>query len=120
MTLVTDSERAQAVTDVRDIILAAGQQAQVSRPVAGERLFGADEGEYAPVGPIALELVPTPPEELAQKIDGTAHALPEADVVEQDRLTLDDAVYRVQAVREERWFGVVTHKVLSLVKLHGC
>jgi hypothetical protein len=86
MTVVTDSERTQAVADVRAIILAAGQEAQVSRPVAGERLYGTDAAEYAPVGTIPLECVPTPPEELSQKIDGTAHLLPETDVQPQDRL----------------------------------
>jgi len=120
VTLVSDSERAQAVADVRAIILAAGQDTMVSRLVPGERLYGADEAEYAAVGVLPVECVPTPPEELAQKIDGTAHALPDADVQPQDRLTLDGVTYRVQAIRPERWFGVVTHKVLSLVRLHGC
>ena len=119
MTLVSESERAQAVADVRAIILAAGQEAQVSRPVAGERLYGTDAAEYAPVGTIPLECVPTPPEELSQKIDGTAHALPDADVQPQDRLLLNGVTYRVQAIRPERWFGVVTHQVVSLVRIHG-
>ena len=118
MTLVTDSERAQAVADVRAIILAAGQDAHVSRPATGERLYGTDEADYAPVGVIPVECVPTPPEELSQKIDGTAHALPDADIRVQDRLTIDGVSYRVQAIHPERWFGVVTHQVLSLVRLH--
>ena len=120
MTLVSEHERAQAVADVRAIILAAGQEAQVSRPVAGERLFGTDAAEYAPVGIMPLECVPTPPEELSQKIDGTAHVLPDADVQVQDRLSMAGVTYRVQAIRPERWFGVVTHQVVSLVRMHGC
>ena len=106
--------------NVATVILAAGQEAQVSRPVAGERLYGTDAAEYAPVGIIPLECVPTPPEELSHKIDGTAHLLPEADVQPQDRLLLNVVSYRVQAIRPERWFGVVTHQVVSLVRLHGC
>ena len=120
MSLISETERAQAVADVRAIILAAGQEAAVSRPVPGERLFGSDAAEYAEVGMIPVECVPTPPEELSQKIDGTAHALPDADVQPQDRLTIDGVTYRVQAIRPERWFGVVTHQVVSLVRLHGC
>jgi len=120
MTLATEAERAQAVADIRAIILAAGQQAVLSRAVPGERLYGADEAEYAPVGTIPVECVPTPPEELSQKIDGTANVLPEAEVRAQDRLVIDGMTYRVQAIREERWFGVVTHQVVSLVRLHGC
>jgi hypothetical protein len=119
VSLVTESERAQAVADIRAIILAAGQEALLSRPVPGERLYGADDADAAPVGAIPVECVPTPPEELSQKIDGTAHILPEADVQPQDRLAIAEVTYRVQAIREERWFGVVTHKVLSLVRRHG-
>ena len=122
MTLVTDSERAQAVADVRAIILAAGQDAHVSP--SGSR----GNGSMARMRPsmrrsgvtIPVECVPTPPEELSQKIDGTAHALPDADIRVQDRLAMDGVSYRVQAIRPERWFGVVTHQVLSLVRVHGC
>ena len=120
MSGTSEAERRQALADVRAIILAAGQEAQVSRPVAGERLYGTDAAEYAPVGAISLECVPTPPEELSQKIDGTAHLLPDADVQVQDRLSMAGVTYRVQAIRPELWFGVVTHQVVSLVRLHGC
>ncbi len=118
-TLVTAREQQQACADVKAILLAAGQQAMVARVVPGERLYGADDAEYAERGVIPVECVPVPPDELSQKIDGTAHVLPEADVSVQDRVQIDGMGYRVQAIREERWFGVVTHKVLSLVRLHG-
>lgn len=119
MSGVSEAEQRQAVMDVRAIILAAGEQSSVSRPLPGEHLYGTDAAEYSPVGVIPLECVPTPAEELAQKIDGTAHILPDADVQEQDRLLIAGVTYRVQAIRPERWFGVVTHQVLSLVRLHG-
>lgn len=119
MSCVSEAEQQLAAADVRAIILSAGQQAVVMRAVPGERLFGTDEAEYATVGTIPVECVPTPPEELAQKIDGTANVLPEADVQAQDRLTVDGLPYRVQTVRKERWFGVVTHQVVSLVRVHG-
>jgi len=116
---VSETEQRQAVADVRAIILAAGQQAAIMRAVPGERLYGTDESEFITIGVIPVECVPTPPEELAQKIDGTANVLPEADVLAKDHLTVGGQPYRVQAVREERWFGVVTHKVISLVRFHG-
>lgn len=120
MALVTDAERAQTIADVRALILAAEQGALLSRAVSGERLYGTDEAEYVSVGELPVECVSTPPEDLAQKIDAKANVLPEADVQTQDRLLIDGVTYRVQAIREERWFGVITHKVLSLVRLHGC
>lgn len=118
MNCVSETEQRQAVADVRAIILASRQHAVVMREVPGERLFGSDDAAYATIGTIPVECVPTPPDELAQKIDGTANVLPEADVLAKDRLTVDNLPYRVQAVREERWFGVVTHKVVSLVRVH--
>jgi len=118
MSCVSEAEQRQAIADVRAIILAAGQQAVIMRAVAGERLYGSDEAEFSTVGTIPVECVPTPPEELAQKIDGTANVLPEADVQTKDHLTIGGLPYRVQTVREERWFGVVTHKVVSLVRVH--
>jgi hypothetical protein len=120
MALVTDAERSQIMADVRALILAAEQQALLSRAVSGERLYGTDEAEYVPIGELPVECVPTPPEDLAQKIDAKANVLPEANVRTQDRLLIDEVSYRIQAIREERWFGVVTHKVLFLVRLHGC
>lgn len=119
MSCLSDVERRQAVADVRALILAAGQQAVIMRAVSGERLYGSDDAEYVTVGTIPVECVPTPPEELAQKIDGTANVLPEADVLAKDHLTVGGLPYRVQAVRDVNWFGVVTHKVLSLVRFHG-
>lgn len=119
MTYVSEAEQQQAVADVRAIILAARQQAVVMRAVPGEQLYGADECAFVTIDTIPVECVPTPPEDLAQKIDGTAHVLPEADVQAQDHLIIGGLPYRVQAVREERWFGVVTHKVVSLVRVHG-
>jgi hypothetical protein len=119
MSCVSETEQRQAVADVRAIILAAGQQAVIMRAVAGERIFGSDEADFLTVGTIPVECLPTPPEELAQKIDGIANVLPEADVQAQDHLTIGGLPYRVQSVREKRWFGVVTHKVVSLVQVHG-
>lgn len=119
MNCVSEIEQRQAVVDVRAIILAAGQQAVIMREVVGERLYASDESEFTTVGTIPIECVPTPAEELSQKIDGTANVLPEADVLVKDHLTVAGLPYRVQAVREERWFGVVTHKVVSLVRIYG-
>jgi hypothetical protein len=36
--------------------------------------------QVLPVAVMPVECVPTPPEALAQQVDGTAHVLPDADV----------------------------------------
>ncbi len=117
--LLTESEKQSAVQDVADLILASGKQATLLRSQPGERLYGSDDESFAVVDTIALELVETPPEDLAQKIDATAEVLPSSDVRAEDRLRTAAADYRVQTVSEERLFGAVTHKTLKLVRLHA-
>lgn len=119
MSLLSGPERASAVSDVRALICASGQEATVLRREAGENLYGHDEGQFDEVGAIPLELNRTPPDDLPGDIDAVASVLPEADVRAEDRLLTDGEAYRVQAVVEERLFGVVTHKSLRLVKIHA-
>lgn len=120
MALLSPGEKAEAGADVRELILASGQTAVLLRASDGERLYGTDDAPYAPVGePFPLEFVPTPAEELAQKIDATACVLPDADVRPEDRIQMGAETYRVQTVKEERLFGAITHKVIKLVKHHA-
>ena len=120
MALLSANEQADAGADVRELILASGQTAVLLRANDGERLYGTDDMPYAPVGePFSLEIIPTPPEDLAQKIDAMACVLPDANVCAEDRLQVAAEVYRVQTVKEERLFGAVTHKVVKLVRYHA-
>lgn len=119
MSLLTDPERNRAAEDVRALILSSGQEALLLRAVPGERLYGSDDASYAEVGTIPLEFVETPPEDLNNKIDAVACVLPDADVRPEDHVRADGGEFRLQTVEEERLFGVVTHKVLKLVRLHG-
>jgi len=119
MPLLSGPERAAAVSDVRALIAASSQEAAVLRREAGENLYGHDEGQFAEVASIPLELNRTPSPDLPGDIDAVASVLPEADVLAEDRLLADGETYRVQTVVEERLFGVVTHKSLRLVKVHA-
>lgn len=119
MSLLTDREKSATKQDVRDLILASGQEAVLLRSEPGERLYGSDDADYAEVGSFPLEFVETPPEDLNHKIDAMACVLPDADVRPEDHVHDNGRRFRVQTVEEERLFGVVTHKVLKLVRLHG-
>jgi len=101
------------------MICSSGQMAAVLRRDVGENLFGHDAEPFNEVGTLPLELNRTPPEDLPGDIDAVASVLPEADVRAEDRLAAESEAYRVQAVVEERLFGVVTHKSLRLVKIHA-
>lgn len=118
MPLLTDKEKAQSAADVRELILASGQQATLSRCAPGEQLFGHEDEAFAEVGTLPVELNRTPPDRLPGDIDAVASARPEADVRAQDRLEIEGETYRVQTVVAERLFGVLTHKVLRLVRIH--
>lgn len=119
MALLSPNEQIEAGADVCALILASGQTAALLRAIAGEQLYGTDDAPYAPAGEsFPLEFIPTPAEDLAQKIDATACVLPDADIRPEDRVQVGKEIYRVQTVKEERLFGVVTHKVIRLVKHH--
>ena len=119
MSLLNDREKAAVKEDVRLLILASGQEGRLSRRAAGENLYGSDADPYQEVATFPVEFVETPPEDLAQKIDATACVLPALDVMTEDHVRSGNEEFRVQTVVEERLFGVVTHKVLKLVRLHG-
>jgi len=120
MGLLSPSDKATAARDVAALIESSGTIGTLSRPVAGENFYGNDSAAYAPVGPpFAIEFIATPPEDLSQHIDAMACVLPGVDVRVEDRLRVNETEYRVQTVQDERLFGVVTHKVMKLVKHHG-
>jgi len=119
VTLLRDLEKIRAAEDVKELILASGQEAVLLRAVPGERLYGSDDASFAEVGTFPLEFVETPPEDLNNKIDAVACVLPGQDVQPEDRVQSGGDTFRVQTVEEERLFGVITHKVLKLVRLHG-
>ena len=111
--LLTEPEKEQAVRDVRELIISSGITASVLRIVPGENLYGSDDQEYAQIATIPVEIVHTPPEDLAGKIDATVSVLPE------DRLQIETVTYRIQTLEEEHFFGATTHKSIKLVKIHG-
>ena len=119
MSLLTASEKAAAAADIREQILASGQVAVVLREVAAERLYGSDDAPYAEIASVPVEVDFTPWKDLRGTIDGTASVLPHADVRGNDRLRIGEDDFRVQTVKEHRLFGILTHKVVELVRLHG-
>ena len=116
---LSDVEKADAAADVRELITSSSQTATLLRKQAGENLYGSDEGEFVEVCSFALELSETPPKDLAKQADALASVLPELDVRVEDRVRLEGRDFRVQTVAPQSLFGILTHKVLELVELHG-
>jgi hypothetical protein len=126
--ILTEAEKAAVVADVREMILAAGQKGRrLVPPASGERLYGSDEQDYADAGEIAYEFGPTPQETLkAMGADAVISVLPEQEIEPDNRVTFEGggathlgvSTFKVIAVIEERLFGVVTHKMVHLVKHH--
>ena len=117
--LLTSTEQALAVEDVRALILAAGQTAVLLRAASGERLFGSDDAPFEPVlASFPLEVVVSPSKSLAPGQEAAGYVLPDLDVRKEDRIAIWGETYRVQTVRQENLFGQITHQVLDLVRLH--
>lgn len=118
MTILTDPEKTTAAAAVRELITSSGQTAALLRKESGENLYGTDEGDFPEVCTFALELSETPPKDLMKQVDAVASVLPELDVRVEDRVRFQGRDYRVQTVAPQILFGIMTHKVLELVKLH--
>lgn len=101
------------------MIISSGQTAVLSRKQQGENLYGSDEGEFAEVCTFPLEFTETPLVDVAKRADALASVLPELDVRVEDRVHLQGRDYRVQTIAPQSLFGVLTHKVVELVALHG-
>lgn len=119
MILLSESERTEVVANVRDLIIGAGQEGILLRAVPGERLYGGDDPPFEEIARFPGEFVLAPAKSLIQDVDGIASVLPGLDVRAQDRISHAGAEYRVQTVKEEWLFGVVTHQTLELVRIHG-
>jgi hypothetical protein len=119
MAILTDPEKISAAAEVRELITASGQTAGLLRKVSDEELYGSDDGEFSEVCRFPLELSETPQEDLAKAVDATACVLPDQDIRVEDRVRFAGTDYRVQTIAEQSLFGVITHKVLELVKVHG-
>ena len=110
---------AQAVREVRWIILQSGVTGVLSRPTqAGQdSFFGSHETGTTTVGTIPIEMQDLPPKDLTEiGADAVACALPECGVKEQDFLTIGDSRYRVTAIKPHNFFGAVTHLDLHLTR----
>ena len=119
MKQLSDVEKAAAAADVRELITSSGQTATLLRKQVGESLYGSDEGEFAEVCVFPLELSEPPPVDIAKRAAAAASVLPELDVRVEDRVRFDGRDFRVQTVLPQSLFGVLTHKALELVVLHG-
>jgi len=117
--LLSDVEKAAAAADVRELITSSGQTATLLRKQTGENLYGSDEGDFVEVCTFPLELSETPPKDLAKQADALASVLPELDIRVEDRVHIPGRDFRVQTVAPQSLFGVLTHRALELVILHG-
>lgn len=117
--LLSESEKVEAAHMVRELIVSSGQTAVLLRKQDGESLYGTDEGTFTEASTFPLEMNETPATDLTKKTDAEASVLPELDVRATDRVRFEVTEYRVQTVIEESLFGIVTHKTLELVALHG-
>lgn len=93
--------------------------ATLLRKQVDETLYGSDDGEFLEVCTFEVEFSDNPPVDLAKKVDAAACVLPELDVRMEDRVRFLGCDYRAQTVTPQSLFGVITHKVLELVRLYA-
>lgn len=116
--LLTAKEQAEAAGDVARMILASNVVVPVLRKSPASSLYGSDDASFLEVVQIPIEIDEEPPIELSGKIDAIGTALPDANIIAEDRIVFQTRTYRVQAIHDEFLFGILTHKTLHLVTLH--
>ncbi|MHB1001466.1 MAG: hypothetical protein ACYC27_19680 [Armatimonadota bacterium] len=119
ISLLSDADMCEAALIIRMLITSSGQSAVLLRKDDTASLYGTDEGVFTEVCSFQLEMKDTPPLYIVKQNDAEASVLPELDVRVTDRIRFNSTDYRVQSVVEESLFGVMTHKTIKLVKLHG-
>lgn len=117
--LLSEAEKREAALVVRELIVSSGQTGVLLRRQDGESLYGRDEGVFTEVCTFPLELTGTPPVGIADRIDAKASVLPDVGIRVTDRVKIEATEYRVQTVVDQSLFGIVTHRTLELVEMHG-
>ena len=117
--LLNRQEQMDAVRDVRELIMAGGSTAKWLRPASGPRLYARDECPFTELGELIVELNEKPRTELNQKLDAIGSILPDVAIREEDVLEIGQRRFRIQAIKEERLFEIVTHLRVDLVRVHG-
>lgn len=115
--LLSQRELKDVLENVYQIILSSGITAKVLRASADD-LYGPEETAHAEIAIIPIDMTETPPEDISRNIDATVSVLPSEDVKENDHLVIGDHTYRAQSVENAYFFGIITHKIIKLVKLH--
>ena len=117
--LLNRQEQMEAVKATRELILAGGSEAKWLRPDSGQHIYGRDECPLVEIETLIVELNEKPRTELNQKIDATGSLLPDVAIQTEDVLEIGQHRFRVQGIKEERLFGVITHLQVDLVLIHG-
>ncbi|HOC93346.1 MAG TPA: hypothetical protein PKH33_13405 [bacterium] len=118
--LLSDKDKAFIAECTAELITSSGQTGKryVPDPNA-EKIYGTDDAPFILDCEFPFEFVETPPQILTtQKTDAAISVLPDQEINEGDHVEFNGVQYKVLTVEALNVFGVVSHKVVTVAKLH--
>ncbi len=118
--LLTSKDKAFVSGGVAELLNGSGQIGKRYVPDATvANIYGSDDAPFVFDAEFQFEFVETPNETLtAQKCDAVISILPGQDINESDRVEFGSVMYKVVTVQIMNVFGVVSHKVVQVVRIY--
>jgi hypothetical protein len=118
--LLSDRDKAFIVECTAKLITSSGQTGKRYVPDPSvEKIYGTDDAPFVLDCEFPFEFVETPPQILTtQKTDAAISVLPDQEINEGDRVEFEGVMYKVVTVEALNVFGVISHKVVTVVRLY--
>ena len=118
--LLSEADKKFIAESTAELITSSGQTGKRYVPdTSAERIYGTDDAPFVLDCEFPFEFVETPPQILtSQKTDATISLLPKQEISEGDHVEFGGVQYKVLTVEALNVFGVVSHKVVTVARLH--
>lgn len=118
--LLSSKDMAFIAECTAELIVSSGQIGKRYIPdTSAEKLYGTDDGPFVLDTEFPFEFVETPVEILTtKKADAVICVLPGQEIREGDRIEFDGIKYKALTCETMNIFGVVSHKVVTVARIH--
>jgi hypothetical protein len=119
--LLSDRDKDFLSGNVRELIENSGETVTRHTPDPdAENLYGKNDVPYIAGEEFPLERQILPADTLTKmSADAVINILPDQELNPEDRVEIDNIIYKVVSVEEQNCFGAVSHKTVRLVRHHG-
>jgi len=119
--LLSDRDKAFIAECTAELIASSGQTGKRYVPDPNsEKIYGTDDAPFILDCEFPFEFVTTPIQILtSERADAAISVLPDQEINEGDRVEFEGVMYKVVTVEALNVFGVISHKVITVVRLYS-